>query len=124
MARLLLVAAVAHVAMAAVLRGAVVRGGIAALSSISLNRLPLRAEDAVPPSSDKTAFDFDVPFRGEPTEIKPFLGRATLVVNVKFDDPITLDQMPGFQALLNRYSSKGLHVLAFPTDQVKTLHKH
>jgi glutathione peroxidase len=64
-----------------------------------------------------SAFDFDVPFRGEPREIKPFLGRANLVVNVKFDDPVSLDQMPGLMLLLERFAARGLHVLAFPTDQ-------
>jgi len=39
------------------------------------------------------------------------------VVNVKYDDPITLDQLPGMQALVSQFSSAGLNVLAFPTDQ-------
>merc|ERR1712039_194771 len=69
-------------------------------------------------SSRRTAlFDFDVPFRGEPMPIAPFLGQASIMVNVKYDDPITLDQLPGLQVLVNEYSSQGLHVLAFPTDQ-------
>jgi len=75
------------------------------------------APAAPPPPPVTTAFDFDVPFRGEPREIKPFLGRANVVVNVKFDDPITLEMLPGLMTLLESYASKGLHVLAFPTDQ-------
>ena len=56
-------------------------------------------EDSAPPPPPglqplPSAFDFDVPFRGEPSAIKPFLGRASILVNVKFDDPISLDQMP------------------------------
>jgi len=75
--------------------------------------------DAAPPPAPAPppTPSFDVPFRGEPTPIKPFLGRASIVVNVKFDDPATLDQLPGLQALYARYNAEGLHVLAFPTDQ-------
>jgi len=64
-----------------------------------------------------SAYDFDVPFRGEPVDIKPFLGKANIFVNVKFDDPESTQQMPGLQDLVSKYSSEGLHVLAFPTDQ-------
>ena len=76
------------------------------------------AVEAVPPAPPQpSAFDFDVPFRGEPRDINPFLGRANIIVNVKFDDPQTLDQMPALTSLVSRYASSGLHVLAFPTDQ-------
>ena len=64
-----------------------------------------------------SAYDFDVPFRGEPADIKPFLGKANIFVNVKFDDPESTQQMPGLQDLVSKYASEGLHVLAFPTDQ-------
>ena len=64
-----------------------------------------------------SVFDFDVPFKGEPVDIKPFIGKATIFVNVKFDDPETVKQLPELQDLQARYSSAGLHVLAFPTDQ-------
>ena len=71
-----------------------------------------------PPSPpEPSLYDFSVPFRGEPTEIKPFLGKANIVVNVKFDDPQSNLQMPGLQSLVAQYGSQGLHVLAFPTDQ-------
>eukprot|EP00967_Tisochrysis_lutea_P122236 scaffold202128_cov35-Tisochrysis_lutea.AAC.2 len=63
------------------------------------------------------ASDFDVPFRGEPQPLAGFLGKATIVVNVKFDDPVTLDQLPGLQSLFSRFNKSGLNVLAFPTDQ-------
>lgn len=65
-----------------------------------------------------SASDFRVPFRGEPEDIKPFLGRVSLIVNVKFDDPETLQQMPALQSFVEKYSKDGLSVLAFPTDQV------
>ena len=78
----------------------------------------LSEQPAVAPLPRVTsAFDFDVPFRGEPVDIKPFLGKVNIFVNVKFDDPETLQQMPGLQELLTQYAPGGLHVLAFPTDQ-------
>lgn len=64
-----------------------------------------------------SAYDFNVPFRGEPVDIKPFLGKANIFVNVKFDDPETTQQMPGLEDLVAKYAAEGLHVLAFPTDQ-------
>ena len=72
---------------------------------------------APPAPPAPSLYDFSVPFRGEPTEIKPFLGKANIVVNVKFDDPESNLQMPGLQTLVSQYGSQGLHVLAFPTDQ-------
>ena len=83
-------------------------------SAVAPEELPPPAPPAPPAIS---AFDFDVPFRGEPREITPVLGRANLLVNVKFDDPETLDQMPAIGDMVSRYSERGLHVLAFPTDQ-------
>ena len=87
-------------------RGFMAAGAAAAAPTLA----PLAASSA-------TARSFAVPFRGEPVAISPFLGKASIVVNVKFDDPITLDQMPGLQSLVGQYASEGLHVLAFPTDQ-------
>ena len=79
---------------------------------------PPPPEPAPPPAPlGPSAFDFDVPFRGEPRDIKPFLGKVSLVVNVKFDDPVSLEEMPGLMTLLEKYGSSGAHVLAFPTDQ-------
>ena len=72
-------------------------------------------EPPAPPAP--SAFDFSVPFRGEPEPLGPFLGRATLVVNVKFDDPETVKQLPNLQGFVDSYAKQGLRVLAFPTDQ-------
>ena len=70
------------------------------------------------PPAGPSAFDFDVPFRGEPRDSKPFLGqKASVFINVKFDDPISIDQMPAIAELADKYASKGVNVLAFPTDQ-------
>ena len=75
------------------------------------------SEQPAPLQRLTSAYDFDVPFRGEPADIKPFLGKANILVNVKFDDPESTQQMPGLQDLVSKYASEGLHVLAFPTDQ-------
>ena len=86
-----------------------------------LTPAPALAADADTAAAGATAtanaVGYDVPFRGEPTAVRPFLGKASLVVNVKFDDPATLDQLPGLTTLPSRYADAGLHVLAFPTDQ-------
>ena len=59
-----------------------------------------------------------MPFRGEPRDIAPFLGKkASIFINVKFADPISIDQMPAISALADKYASQGVNVLAFPTDQ-------
>ena len=74
------------------------------------------AEAAAPAGA--SAFDFDVQFRGEPRDIKPFLGKgASLFINPKFADPISLDQMPAIAAMADKYADKGLNVLLFPTNQ-------
>lgn len=71
-----------------------------------------------PAPAGPSAFDFDVPFRGEPRDIAPFLGKkASIFINVKFADPISIDQMPAISALADKYASQGVNVLAFPTDQ-------
>ena len=92
--------------------------GVSETADGSTNEQPVSPAPPGPPAPPVvSAFDFDVPFRGEPREIVPFLGRATVFVNVKFDDPETLDQMPGLNSLMSTFGSQGLHVLAFPTDQ-------
>jgi len=78
---------------------------------------PALAPPAPAPPIGPTAFDFSVPFRGEPEAIRPFLGKVSLFVNVKYDDPVTTDQLPALQTFVDKYSKEGLRVLAFPTDQ-------
>ena len=48
-----------------------------------------------------------MPFRGEPRDINAFLGKASVVVNVKYDDPISTKEMPALADLFERYNSKG-----------------
>jgi len=121
---------VVAMAYAPTARRALVRDGLAAWCALTSQSQVLRSEDMLPAAMEETysvlqdatrrrtaLFDFDVPFRGEPTPIAPFLGRASVMVNVKFDDPVTLEQLPGLQNLLSEFSAQGLHVLAFPTDQ-------
>jgi|MDTC01.1.fsa_nt_gb hypothetical protein len=69
-------------------------------------------EPASPPVGP-TASDFDVPFRGEPAGSAPFLGRsATLAVNVKFDDPETIVQLPALQTLASKCAARPSRDLA------------
>ncbi|CAM9317434.1 unnamed protein product, partial [Phaeothamnion confervicola] len=84
------------------------------------------AEAATPPppaaaaaaaGGDQTAFDFEVPFNGKQYPMSKFLGKATLIVNCKIDDPISLEQVPPILQLANKYRTSGLHVILVPTDQ-------
>lgn len=74
--------------------------------------------DAVEPAiAGKTAKDFEVPYNGKQVPLSKFLGQATLVVNIKIDDPVSLQQMPGLVALTQTLGRKGLRIWCFPTDQ-------
>jgi len=77
------------------------------------------ADEAVPApvKSSKTAKDFSVPYAGKDVEVSKFLGKATLVVNIKIDDPGSLQQMPALVQMTQQYGKKGLRILAFPSDQ-------
>ena len=59
-----------------------------------------------------------VPYDHVNLPIKDFLGKkATIVFNMKIDDPQTVLQFPDLLEIYKKYSSKGLNVLAFPTEQ-------
>ncbi|CAM9145126.1 unnamed protein product [Discosporangium mesarthrocarpum] len=61
--------------------------------------------------------EFQVPYTGKSLPLNKFLGKATLVVNPKIDDPESLKQMPSITKIAQRYANEGLTVLLFPTDQ-------
>ena len=44
--------------------------------------------------------------------------KATVVVNVKTDDPEATKQYPALAYLNEKHEGQGLRILAFPTDQV------
>lgn len=58
-----------------------------------------------------------VPYNHENFPLSDFLGKATLVVNMKLDDPQTTSQFPALLEMYKKYSSEGLHVLIFPSEQ-------
>ena len=76
--------------------------------------------DSVPIKSSK-AIDFRsirIPYNHVNLELKDFLGeKATIVFNMKIDDPQTVLQFPDLLEIYKRYKSLGLNVLAFPTEQ-------
>lgn len=59
-----------------------------------------------------------VPYKGSELPLKRFRAKATVVVNIKTDDPESTRQLPALAYLSSKYSKDGLRVLAFPTDQV------
>ena len=58
-----------------------------------------------------------VPYNHENFPVNRYLGKATLVVNMKLDDPQTATQYPALTEIYNKYSKDGLNVLVFPTEQ-------
>lgn len=58
-----------------------------------------------------------LPINHENFPSKDFFGKATLVINMKLDDPQTVVQFPSIVEIYNKYSKDGLHVLIFPTEQ-------
>ena len=72
-------------------------------------------------SSSETKVDFGsfkLPYNHENLLFRDFLGKATIVFNMKLDDPQTATQFPELKEIYNRYSKDGLKVHAFPSDQV------
>lgn len=61
---------------------------------------------------------FRLPYFHENLPFKDFLGRkATIVFNMKIDDPQTVVQFPELAEIFRKYSKEGLNVQAFPTEQ-------
>ena len=68
--------------------------------------------------SATTLGSFKLPYMHENLQWQQFLGStATVIFNMKIDDPQTVSQMPSLAELYKKYSDKGLRVLAFPTEQ-------
>jgi len=61
---------------------------------------------------------FKVPYERVNLDFGQFLGnKATIVFNMKIDDPQTVLQFPDLLEIFTRYKDKGLNVLAFPSEQ-------
>jgi len=59
-----------------------------------------------------------LPVNGRQRALGKLLGNgATIVVNVKLDDPETITQVPAIRALVTKYADQGLHVICVATDQ-------
>ena len=58
-----------------------------------------------------------VPYGHENFPMKNYLGKATLVINMKLDDPQTSTQFPALKEIFEKYSNDGLNVLVFPSEQ-------
>lgn len=60
---------------------------------------------------------FKLPYEHENLPFKQFLGKATIVCNMKIDDPQTSQQFPSLLEIFNKYSKDDLKVVLFPTEQ-------
>lgn len=59
-----------------------------------------------------------LPVNGRPKLLSKLLGRgATIVVNVKLDDPETISQVPAIRSMVAKYAAQGLNVICVATDQ-------
>lgn len=91
------------------------------LAEESAPSLPEVAPPAVtkpaPPPPPADFPSFRLPYNHENLPLSEFLGKATIVFNMKLDDPQTISQFPSLLEVFNKYSAAGLHVLAFPTEQ-------
>jgi glutathione peroxidase len=62
--------------------------------------------------------DFKIPYNHENLRFKDFLGKkATIVFNMKIDDPQTVTQFPNLLEIYQKYAKEGLNVHAFPSEQ-------
>jgi len=110
-------------------RGAVLEGaralGAVLLSVAGTSRAVRAVEAGVasPPAAPAVAAAVDVgafklPYFRENVEFRPFLGqKATIVFNMKIDDPQTVLQFPDLAEIYRKYKDQGLNVHAFPTEQ-------
>lgn len=61
---------------------------------------------------------FKLPYFRENYDFQQFLGKkATIVFNMKIDDPQTVSQFPDLAEIYRKYKNQGLNVHAFPTEQ-------
>jgi glutathione peroxidase-family protein len=86
----------------------------------SLQEIAFNQQGVKTPSRSVEKVDFNrikLPINHENFPSKDFFGKATLVINMKLDDPQTVVQFPAIVEVYNKYSKDGLHVLVFPTEQ-------
>jgi glutathione peroxidase len=81
---------------------------------------PVFGDDSITssPAIDFDANRFRVPYNHENVQLNQFLGRkATIIFNMKLDDPQTASQYPFLVEIYNKYAKDGLNVLSFPSEQ-------
>ena len=62
--------------------------------------------------------DIPVPVNGKQKTLSKLKGsKATIVMNIKLDDPETVTQIPALKTLVLQYADQGLNAICFPTDQ-------
>jgi glutathione peroxidase len=77
------------------------------------------AAPIVPPKPlpDYDFGSFKLPYNHENVPLGELLGKATVVCNIKLDDPQTVMQYPALREIYEKYVDQGLSVLVFPTEQ-------
>lgn len=66
---------------------------------------------------------FKLPYEHQNLPFKQFLGKkATIIFNMKIDDPQTMLQFPSINEIYAKYSKDGLNAMAFPTEQGKLIY--
>ena len=85
-------------------------------AELAIAEPPVAAEVATKEIFDMGAFK--LPYNHENLLFKDFLGKkATIVFNMKIDDPQTVTQFPNLLEIYKKYAKDGLNVHAFPTEQ-------
>lgn len=95
---------------------------IVTIPSTSSSKLATDSLETIKIDNDASSrIDFGqlkVPYEHVNFEFKQFIGKkATIVFNMKIDDPQTILQFPDIMEIYKRYKSQGLNVMAFPTEQ-------
>ena len=60
---------------------------------------------------------FRLPYQRENLSLGQFLGKASIVFNMKLDDPQTITQYPNLVEIYDKYKDQGLAMLCFPSEQ-------
>uniref|UniRef100_A0A7S0E1J0 Uncharacterized protein n=1 Tax=Hanusia phi TaxID=3032 RepID=A0A7S0E1J0_9CRYP len=78
-------------------------------------RQDFRLEEVYVPDSLE---DIPIPVNGKQKSLSKLIGsKATIVMNIKLDDPETVTQIPALKTLVLQYADQGLNAICFPTDQ-------
>lgn len=62
--------------------------------------------------------DLGLPVMGKKSKLADLMGEgATIVMNIKLDDPETISQIPALKTLIGEFKDQGLRAILIPTDQ-------